>query len=69
MFQLFYLENRKWKIKKVLKDAKSIFSSLKTDLNSVLFSEEKIDKRLLKKSEKSRYEKDSLLLKVKSARQ
>ena len=34
--------------KKILKEAKSIFSSLKTDPNSVLFSEEKIGKRLLK---------------------
>ena len=34
--------------KKILKESKSIFSSLKTDPNSVLFSEEKIDKRLLK---------------------
>ena len=34
--------------KKIQKKEKSIFSSLKTDPNSVLFSEEKIDKRLLK---------------------
>ena len=35
--------------KKLLQKAKNIFSSLKTDTNSVLFSEEKIDTRLLKK--------------------
>ena len=38
--------------------------NLKTDPNSVLFSEEKIDKRLLKKLKKSKYGKDSLLLKL-----
>ena len=46
-----------------LKQAKRIFSSLKTDPNSVLLSEEQIDKRLLKKSKKSKYKKDTLLLK------
>ena len=34
--------------KKLLQRAKDIFLSLKTDPNSVLFSEEKIDSRLLK---------------------
>ena len=38
--------------KKLLKEAKNIFSSLKTDPNSVLFSEEKVDTRLLRKLEK-----------------
>ena len=47
---LFHTKKRKWKIKKILKEAKTIFNSLKTDPSSVLFSEEKIDKRLLKKS-------------------
>ena len=41
--------------KKTLKQAKSIFSSLKTGPNSVLFSEEQIDKRLLKTLKKSKY--------------
>ena len=50
--------------KKLLQKVKNIFSGLKTDPNSVLFSEEKIDSSLLKKSEKSRYAKDSLLLKL-----
>ena len=35
--------------KKLLLKAKNIFLTLKTDPNSVLFSEEKIDTRLLKK--------------------
>ena len=38
--------------KEVLKEAKTIFNSLKTDLNSVSFSEEKIDMRLLEKTKK-----------------
>ena len=41
-----------------------MFLSLKSDPNSVLFSEEKIDTRLLKKFKKSKYAKDSLLLKL-----
>ena len=49
---------------KTLKKAKNIFTALKTDPNSILFSEEKIDNRLLKKLQKSKYEKDSLLLKL-----
>ena len=44
---LFHTKKRKWKIKKKLKEAKTLFNSLKTDPSSVLFSEEKIDKRLL----------------------
>ena len=48
----------------LLQKAKNIFSSLKTDPNSVLFSEEKIDTRLLKKFKKSKYAKDSLFLKL-----
>ena len=50
--------------KKILKEARTIFNSLKTDLNSVLFSEEKIDQRLLKKLKKLRYLKDSHLPKL-----
>ena len=50
--------------KKVLKEAKTIFNCLKTELNSVSFSEEKIDKRLLEKTKKSKYLKDSQLLKL-----
>ena len=48
--------------KKLLHKAKDIFIGLKTDRNSVLFSVEKIDCRLLKKN-KLRYAKDSFLLK------
>ena len=50
--------------KKVLEEAKTIFNSLKTDPNSVLFSEEKTDNRLLRKLKKSKYLKDSQLLKL-----
>ena len=56
--------NEKTKDKKFLKQARSIFSSLKTDPNSVLFSDEQIGKRLLKKLKKSEYGKDTLLLKL-----
>ena len=35
--------------KKLLQKAKNIFAGLKTDPNIVLFSEEKIDNRLLKR--------------------
>ena len=50
--------------KKVLKEARTIFNNLKTDPNNVLFSEERIDQRLLKKLKKLRYSKDSQLLKL-----
>ena len=50
--------------KKLLQKVKNIFSSLKSDSSSVLFSKEKIDTRLLKKLKKSKYSKDSLLLKL-----
>ena len=41
-----------------------MFQNLKTDPNSVPFSEEKIDNSLLKRLKKSKYDKDSLLLKL-----
>ena len=50
--------------KKILKEARTVFNNLKTDPNSVFFSEERIDQRLLKKLEKSKYLKDSQLLKL-----
>ena len=37
--------------KNFLLKAKNLFKNLKTDPNSVLFSEEKIDNRLLKKAQ------------------
>ena len=49
---------------KVLQKAKKIFKNLKTEPKNVLFSEEKIDKRLLKKLKKSSYTKNNLLLKL-----
>ena len=45
--------------KKLFEKAKNIFNSLKTDSSSALFSEEKIDGRLLKKLNNSKYEKDN----------
>ena len=50
--------------KKVLKEARTIFNNLKTDPNSALFSEERIDQWLLKKLKKSTYSKASQLLKL-----
>ena len=50
--------------KKLFKKAKNIFTSLKTDPSSLLFSEEKIDSSLLKKLKKSKCAKDKLLLKL-----
>ena len=41
--------------KKLLKEAKTLFNNLRIDRNSVLFSEERIDKRLLKKLKRSKY--------------
>ena len=49
---------------KMLQDTKNIFEKLKTDPKSILFPEEEIDKRLLKKLKKSSYDKDNLLLKL-----
>ena len=50
--------------KKFLQKAKNIFKNSKTDPNSVLFSEEKIDNRLVKKLKKSKYATVSFLLKL-----
>ena len=50
--------------KKILKEARTVFNNLKTDPNSVFFSEERIDQRLLKKLEKSKDLKESQLLKL-----
>ena len=38
--------------KGMLKQARTVFEKLKTDVNSVIFTEEKIDNRLLKKTKK-----------------
>ena len=48
--------------KKLLKEARTLFNSLKIDHSSVLFSEERIDNRVLKKLRKSKYLKDAQLL-------
>ena len=50
--------------KKVLKRARNLFVKLKTDPVSVLFSEELLDNQLLKNLKKSKYEKDTELLKL-----
>ena len=50
--------------KKVLQKARTLFNRLKIDLISVLFSEELLDKRPLKKLKKSKYAKDTELLKL-----
>ena len=41
--------------KKLLKEARTLFNSLKIDPSNVLFSEERIDNRLLQKLKKSKY--------------
>ena len=50
--------------KQLLPKAKNLFIKLRTDSVSVLFSEELLDKGLLKKLKKSKYEKDNELLKL-----
>ena len=49
---------------KTLQKTKNIFEKLKTDPKSILFSEDKIDVKLLKKLKKSLYIKDKQLLKL-----
>ena len=50
--------------KKVLKKARTLFNRLKSDPVSVLLSEELLDKQLLQKLKKSKYTKDTELLKL-----
>ena len=50
--------------KKLLKEAKTRSNNLKIDPSSVLFSEERLDKILLKKLKKPRYLKKAQLLKL-----
>ena len=64
MVPTILLWNEKIEDKKLIHKARDMFTSLKTDPNSVLFSEEKIDERLFKKFKKSKYAKDSTLLKI-----
>ena len=64
MVPTILLWNEKIEDKKLIHKARDMFTSLKTDPNSVLFSEEKIDERLFKKFKKSKYAKDSILLKI-----
>ena len=55
-----------WKLEdqKLLQKARNLFVKLKFDPASVPFAEELLDKRLLKKLKKSKYERDSELLKL-----
>ena len=50
--------------KKAFKKAKDIFNKLKTDPASVVFAEELLDARLLKKLKNSKYDLDRLLYKL-----
>ena len=50
--------------KKDFKKAKNMFDALKVDPSSVLFSEEILDKKLLNKLKKSKYETDKLFYKL-----
>ena len=49
---------------KTLQEAKNMFENLKTDEKSVLFCEEKLSLKLLKKLKKSSYVNDKKLLKL-----
>ena len=50
--------------KKQFKRAKNMFNSLKIDPSSVLFAEEILDRKLLNKLKKSKYETDRLFYKL-----
>ena len=50
--------------KKIFKKAKRLFDSLKTDPASIIFAEEFLDNRLLKKLERSTYTVDKQLYKL-----
>ena len=50
--------------KKKLEEAKKNFEKLKTNEKSVLFSEEKLNKKFLRKLKKSKYSNDKKLLKL-----
>ena len=54
--------------KKLLQKAKNVFENLKTDPNSVLFSEENIESRLLKKLKKNKICKGFFAVKAYRAR-
>ena len=60
----YFTFDEKMEDEKLIQKARNIFSNLKTDPNSILFSEEKIDERLFKIVKKSKYLKDSLFLKL-----
>ena len=49
--------------KKIFKKAENVFNSLKIDPSSAIFAEEVLDKKLLNRLRKSKYETDKLLFK------
>ena len=49
--------------KKIFKKAENVFNSLKIDTSSAIFAEEVLDKKLLNRLRKSKYETDKLLFK------
>ena len=51
-------------MKKKIKKAKNMFDALRIDPSSVLFSEEILNKKLLNKLKKSKYETDKLFYKL-----
>ena len=55
---------KKKKKKRVQKGKKTSFDALRIHLSSVLFSEEILDKKLLNKLKKSKYETDKLFYKL-----
>ena len=50
--------------KENFKRAKNLYNALKTDVESVLFASEKINKQLIKKIKRSKYEKDIIFLRL-----
>ena len=50
--------------KENFKRAKNLYNALKKDDESVLFASEKINKQLIKKIKRSKYEKDIIFLKA-----
>ena len=59
-----YVNNQKMDDKKLFKKAKITFDSLKIDPASVIFAEEILDSRLLKKLKRLNYDVDKQLLKL-----
>ena len=54
--------------KENFKRAKNLYNALKKDDESVLFASEKINKQLIKKIKRSKYEKDIIFLKARKCK-